>query len=145
MQIHEAAAHLGISRRSLRHYESAGLLTPGRDPNGYRSYAPADLRRAARIRDMIATGFSTREILAMAPCLTDAGAGACSAGLSDLEHKLDQIDRLIADLQARRQATMARIDCFRGALSPQIDEREDPGHDTEDNYPFSDRLSGGKR
>lgn len=145
MQINEAAAQLGISPRSLRHYETVGLLDPGRDLNGYRSYLPVDLRRAERIRDMIATGFSTREILAMAPCLTDEGAGACTAGLADLEHKLDQIDRLIADLQARRQATLDRIDSFRGALSHHSDEREDPGHEPDNDYPVSDRLSGGQR
>lgn len=57
---------------------------------------------------MIATGFTTREILAMAPCLTDEGAGACEAGLTDLRHKLAQIDRLIGDPKARRSATFDR-------------------------------------
>ncbi|MFD1797429.1 MerR family transcriptional regulator [Paracoccus aurantiacus] len=145
MKINEAATELGISPRILRHYENAGLIMPSRDANGYRSYAPADLRRAGRIRDMIATGFSTREILAMAPCLTDEGAGACTAGLADLEHKLDQMDRLIADLRDRRQATLDRIDSFRRTLSPSSDEREKSGHDLQDPYPVSDRLSGGKR
>lgn len=144
MQINEAAKHLGISPRSLRHYEAVGLLTPTRDPNGYRRYGPADLRRAARIRDMIATGFSTREVLAMSPCLSDDGAGACEAGLADLEHKLTQIDRLIADLQARRQSTLERIASFRGALSNR-NEREDPGYDTKYLSAVSDRVPGGQR
>jgi DNA-binding transcriptional MerR regulator len=117
MQIKEASDHLGLSPRSLRHYEQASLLSPSRDTNGYRIYSPADLRKAGRIRDMIATGFSTREILKMAPCLTDDGAGACEAGLTDLEHKLSQIDRLIADLQTRRQTTLERISNFRNDLS----------------------------
>lgn len=144
MQIKEAAKQLRISPRSLRHYEQAGLLSPARDANGYRSYSPADIRKAGRIRDMIATGFSTREVLAMAPCLTDEGAGACEAGLADLEHKLTQIDRLIADLQTRRQATQSRIASFEGALSPRNDEREKPGHDTSYHSPVSDRISGRK-
>ncbi|WP_443069652.1 MerR family transcriptional regulator, partial [Sulfitobacter sp. G21635-S1] len=92
----------------LRHYEQAGLLGPSRDTNGYRSYSPADLRKADSIHDMIATGFSTREILAMSPCLTDEGARACEAGLTDLRHKLAQIDRLIGDPKARRSATFDR-------------------------------------
>lgn len=144
MQIKEAGDQLGISPRSLRHYENAGLLSPGRDLNGYRVYSPADLRRAARIRDMVATGFATREILAMAPCLTDDGAGACEAGLADLEHKLSQIDRLIADLGARRQATQDRIDSFRGALSHRNEKREDPDHEFSNHPVVSDRLSGRK-
>lgn len=117
MQIKEASDLLGLSPRRLRHYEQAGLLSPSRDTNGYRTYSGADLRKAGRIRDMVATGFSTKEILKMAPCLTDIGAGACEAGLSDLEHKLSQIDRLISDLQTRRQATVDRIADFRADLS----------------------------
>lgn len=141
MQIKEAASELKLTPRILRHYEQAGLLEPSRDANGYRSYSPADLRKAGRIRDMIATGFSTREVLAMAPCLTDEGAGACEAGLTDLQHKLSQIDRLIADLQARRSATLDRIESFRSTLSHR-NEREDPGHDTPDYPAVSDRVSG---
>lgn len=142
MQIKDAADHLGISSRSLRHYENVGLLDPARDLNGYRHYSAADLRRAGRIRDMIATGFSTREVLAMAPCLTDDGAGACEAGLADLQHKLAQIDRLIADLQTRRESTQARISAFQGALSHLNDDRESPEHDNQDHPFVSDRLSG---
>jgi hypothetical protein len=94
---------------------------------------------------MIATGFSLREVLGMAPCLTDEGAGACESGLADLEHKLSQIDRLIADLTARRQATQDRIVSFKGALSLHHTEREDPGHDLSDHPPVSHRVSGRKR
>lgn len=68
---------------------------------------------------MIATGFSTREILAMAPCLTDEGARACEAGLTDLRHKLAQIDRLIGDPNARRSATFDRV-CRRRVLLPSV-------------------------
>lgn len=144
MQIKEAATQLKLSARILRHYEQAGLLTPSRDANGYRSYSPADLRKAGRIRDMIGTGFSTREILAMAPCLTDEGAGACDAGLADLQHKLAQIDRLILDLQTRRSATLDRIESFESTLSYRSSEREDPGHESPDHLTVSDRLSGRK-
>lgn len=145
MQIKDAAAQLGISSRMLRHYENAGLLTPGRDLNGYRSYGAGDLRRAGRIRDLIATGFSVREVLAMAACLSDDGAGACEAGLADLRHKLSQIDRLIADLQTRRAATLDRIDSFRGALSHDTHEREVPDNATSIHDAVSDRLSGRMR
>jgi hypothetical protein len=39
----------------------------------------ADLRRAGRIRDLIATGFSTREVRAMAACLSDEAQGHARA------------------------------------------------------------------
>ncbi|NKB84195.1 MerR family transcriptional regulator [Ochrobactrum grignonense] len=113
MQIKEAAERLGITERMLRHYEKAGLMDARRSENGYRSYSQADLRRAGRIRDLIATGFSTREIRAMAACLSDEGAGPCEGGIPQLLEKLEHIDRLRADLDARREAVLGRLAMFR--------------------------------
>ncbi len=117
MQIREAAERLGITERMLRHYEKAGLMEARRSDNGYRSYTDADLRRAGRIRDLIATGFSTREVLAMAPCLSDEGAGPCEDGIPQLLHKLEQIDRLRADLDGKRDAVLDRLAVLREALA----------------------------
>jgi DNA-binding transcriptional MerR regulator len=117
MHIKEAAARVGTSERMLRHYEEQGLLEPHRSENGYRSYSEADVRRAIRIRDLIAIGFSTREVRALAPCLSDEGAGACESGLVDLERKLEHIDNLRADLDRKRAAVLERMSDFRTALS----------------------------
>ena len=117
MQAKEAADILGISPRMLRHYEKEGLLEVTRDANGYRRYAPADLRRAGRIRDFIATGFSTREVRDMLECLTDNGSGPCTAGIGKLEDKLAHVDRLAAELSDRRSAIIARIGELRRALA----------------------------
>ena len=117
MQAKEAADRLGVTQRMLRHYEKAGLMEVGRSTQGYRRYSEADLRRAARIRDFIATGFSTREIRAMRACLSDEGAGPCADGIEQLSQKLEHIDRLRADLEDRREAVLDRIATFRGELS----------------------------
>lgn len=89
MQIKEAAGRLGITERMLRHYEQSGLMDAQRSENGYRSYSGADLRRAGRIRDLIATGFSTREVGTMAACLSDEGAGPCEGGVPQLLESLN--------------------------------------------------------
>jgi DNA-binding transcriptional MerR regulator len=142
MQIKQAAKTLGISERALRHYETQGLLAPGRDANGYRRYDPSDLKRAARVRDLIATGFSTREIRAMAPCLDDDGAGPCEGGLAALEHKLAQIERMIAALQAKRNVVKARIGEFVASLQPQRDEHSNDDDDAKTAGIVSDRFPG---
>ena len=120
----DAAQHLGISQRMLRHYEKAGLMEIGRTANGYRHYSPADLRRAARIRDFIATGFSTREVYAMRACLSDDGSGPCTGGVAKLTEKRDHIDRLIADLQGRRAAVQARLSELEQELSAQTPAKD---------------------
>jgi MerR family transcriptional regulator, copper efflux regulator len=122
MQAKEAAKRLGITQRMLRHYEKAGLMDVRRSENGYRIYSEADLRRAERIYDFIVTGFSTREIRAMAACLSDEGAGPCEGGIEKLSQKLVHIDRLRADLEARREAVIDRLATLRGALSNHLQE-----------------------
>lgn len=109
MRAKEAAEQLGVTPRILRHYEKQGLLEVGRSENGYRVYGPADLRRAARVRDYIGAGFSTREIRAMRACLSDEGSGPCEGGIQQLEHKLEHIDRAIAELAERRDAVLERL------------------------------------
>ena len=115
MQIKEAAARLGITERMLRHYEKAGLMDTRREDNGYRRYSEADLRRAGRIRDLIATGFSTREVRTMTACLSDEGDGPCADGLALMKKKLAHIDRLRADLDTRRAAVLDRIEMLQQA------------------------------
>ena len=117
MQIKEAAERLGITERMLRHYEKAGLMEARRTGNGYRSYSEVNLRRAGRIRDLIASGFSTREVRAMAACLSDEGAGPCEEGIPLLLQKLEHIDRLRADLDTRREAVLHRLSTLRESLT----------------------------
>ncbi|MHB0953366.1 MAG: MerR family transcriptional regulator [Allorhizobium sp.] len=145
MRIQDAAIALQVSPRTLRHYEASGLLSPGRDVNGYRTYTAADLRRAERIRDMIATGYSTREILAIAPCLDDANAGPCHGAVSGLEHKLEQIDRLIGELSQKRLAVVERLDWLKASLgdSNQSSEAVHESHQT--SVSLSHRIPGRRR
>lgn len=119
MQVKEAADRLGVTQRMLRHYEKEGLMDVGRTENGYRSYSETDLRRAGRIRDFIATGFSTREIRSMSACLSDDGAGPCEGGIEKLTEKLQHIDRLRAELEAKRSAVLDRLQALRDGLSDQ--------------------------
>ncbi len=133
MHIKEAAERLGISERMLRHYEKAGLMDPRRSENGYRSYGEADLRRARRIRDLVATGFSTREVRGMAACLSDEGAGPCEGGIVQLIEKLEHIDRLRADLDAKREAVLSRLATLREALADAGDS-DDPQHGAPDGF-----------
>ncbi len=121
MQAKEAADQLGITQRMLRHYESEGLLEVARSVNGYRSYRVADLRRAGRIRDFIAIGFSTREIRGMAACLSDEGAGPCEGGIALMQEKLAHIERLQSELDERRAAVLARMATLQDSLADKVD------------------------
>jgi transcriptional regulator with XRE-family HTH domain len=45
----EVAEAVGVSRQTLRVWESKGLVVPGRSPGGQRQYSEADLERAAQV------------------------------------------------------------------------------------------------
>jgi len=49
----------------LRYYEQQHLLRPERSANGYRRFAPTDVRRAQQIRELLDAGLPTRFIRAV--------------------------------------------------------------------------------
>ncbi|WP_018583677.1 MerR family transcriptional regulator [Salinispora arenicola] len=78
MRIGEAAERVGLSIRTIRHYEDAGLIVPSaRSEGGFRLYTDADLDRLAVVKRMKPLGFSLdemRALLAILDALPAAGA-----------------------------------------------------------------------
>ncbi|NPD32747.1 MerR family transcriptional regulator [Eggerthellaceae bacterium zg-997] len=106
MTVGQVAELAGISTRTLRHYEDAGLLTPARARNGYRVYAPADVRRLSQIMAMRACGMP----LSLIGRITQGSASDLRAALSSHLLSLAVEQRAIADAIARTQAALATIE-----------------------------------
>lgn len=108
MKIGEAARAGGVSARSLRFYEDAGLIVPGRCRNGYRDYCRPTVDRIRIIRSLLESGLPIRLIKEMLPHLADRpDAGADQLGAELLDHIRGYRDRLadrIAGLSAQRSA-----------------------------------------
>ena len=63
MQIGELADRVGLSLRTLRHWEEAGLVSPsGRTEGGFRLYSEADAARVLIIRSLKPCDFSLDEL-----------------------------------------------------------------------------------
>lgn len=63
LRIGEVAARTGLSQRTLRHYDSLGLLIPsGRSLGDYRLYSPEDLSRLLAIQHLKSLGLSLHEV-----------------------------------------------------------------------------------
>lgn len=62
MTVKELANMAGVSARTLRYYESIGLLSPVRTEAGYRLYGDSDARQLARVLAMRACGLSLSTI-----------------------------------------------------------------------------------
>jgi DNA-binding transcriptional MerR regulator len=103
VRIGELARRTGVPTKTIRYYESIGLMPdPSRTSNGYRDYdAPAE-RRLSFIRAAQSVGLSLgeiREVLAF----RDRGEQPCHHVLSLIEeHAVDLAER-IAALEAMRR------------------------------------------
>jgi DNA-binding transcriptional MerR regulator len=103
MQIRDIVRASGVPAKTIRYYESIGLLPPAaRAANNYRRYQAADVERLRFIASARSLGFSLSDI---AEVLTarDQGTAPCSRVLGVLDERLSQLDRHIADLLALRE------------------------------------------
>ncbi|MFF5010189.1 MerR family transcriptional regulator [Streptomyces phaeochromogenes] len=122
MRIGELAARAGTTTRTLRYYESRGLLPARRGNNGYRTYDEGDLRLLRQIRTLQDFGFDLEETRPFVECLR-AGhpeGDSCPASLAVYRRKLGELDALIGELQAVRAHVgeqLARAEASRDELA----------------------------
>jgi DNA-binding transcriptional MerR regulator len=112
MRIGELAARAGTTTRTLRYYESRGLLPAQRSDNGYRTYDDGDLRLLQQIRTLQDFGFDLEETRPFVECLR-AGhpqGDSCPASLAVYRRKLAELDALIGELQGVRAKVGAQLE-----------------------------------
>jgi DNA-binding transcriptional MerR regulator len=112
MRIGELADRAGTTTRTLRYYESLGLLPPAdRSGNGYRSYDEEHLRLLDQIRTLQDFGFGLEETRPFVECLR-AGHPAgdiCAASLEVYRRKLAELDACVDRLQEVRAQVAAQL------------------------------------
>ncbi|WP_345033832.1 heavy metal-responsive transcriptional regulator [Streptomyces sannanensis] len=107
MRIGDLAASSGLTTRTIRYYEQAGLLpVPPRTPGGYRDYPERTTRRLAFIREAQGSGLTLAEIRSVL-ALRDAGTSPCEHVTTLVDRHLADIDRRLAELRATRAALNA--------------------------------------
>lgn len=106
MTIAQAAAATGLSAKTIRYYESIGLIAPPpRQPNRYRRYGVAEIRVLRFVSRARRLGFSL-ETVAELLRLWQAGCGAEPRVKTLAAEHLARLDGQIAALQARREALL---------------------------------------
>lgn len=102
MKIGELAAKGQVTAKTVRYYESIGLMDePVRTGSGYRDYDDEAVERLRFIREAQSTGLSLAEIQSVLE-LKDAGANSCGHTRSLLERHLADLDTQIARLTTAR-------------------------------------------
>lgn len=110
MRVGEVAEQAGVSVRSVRYYEQAGLLRAVRRPNGYREFDGAAVGRVRAIRDLLEAGFTVDEVLSLADCLEAASSTRCGARTAALyREKLARIEAQVATLHQLQQRIHDRL------------------------------------
>ncbi|ROQ65926.1 DNA-binding transcriptional MerR regulator [Streptomyces sp. 840.1] len=111
MRIGELAERAGTTTRTLRYYESRGLLPVRRAENGYRTYDDGDLRLIQQIRTLQDFGFDLEETRPFVDCLRAGhpAGDSCPASLAVYRRKLGELDALIGQLQSVRTEVGAQL------------------------------------
>lgn len=120
MRIGELATSSGLTAKTIRFYEQAGLLTPPpRTPSGYRDYPPTTEARLRFIRTAQAAGLTLAEIASIL-AIRDTGQPPCThvadlihTHLADIDHRIRHLRAARAELTtlARRAAALDPADC----------------------------------
>lgn len=106
MRIGELADVLGINPRTIRFYESKGLLPePARTASGYRSYGEEDAERLTFIKTAQRMGLSLDEIAEII-ALRDRGQQPCGYVMELMRRQVAVLDRQIEDMQRLRQSLL---------------------------------------
>ncbi|MEU5401898.1 MerR family transcriptional regulator [Streptomyces sp. NPDC005963] len=111
MRIGELAERAGTTTRTLRYYESRGLLPARRTENGYRTYDEDDLRLLRQIRTLQDFGFDLEETRPFVECLRAGhpAGDSCPASLAVYRAKLRELDALITELRSIRTQVGAQL------------------------------------
>jgi MerR family transcriptional regulator, copper efflux regulator len=128
MNIGEIAARSGMPPKTIRYYESVGLIeAAARTESGYRTYDERDLRILRFVHRARDLGFSVRAVGELLALWRDPDRTSAEVKELARDHVGD-IDRKIEELQAMRRAVLDLMERCHG------DERPD--------CPILDDLAG---
>jgi Cu(I)-responsive transcriptional regulator len=117
MQIGEVSVRSGIASKTIRYYETIGLVCPARDANGYRDFHENDLHKLVFLARARALGFSIEDCRKLLGLYEDESRESAAVKAMAEEHLRD-IDHKIGQLQEMRGTLSHLIDACRGDDRP---------------------------
>ena len=117
MNISEAARQAGLPAKTIRYYEDIGLVTPPRDPNGYRAFRPRDLHALTFVARARSLGFTIGECRALLHLYQDPTRASADVKEIARSH-LGRIDAKLAELVAMRATLTDLVDACAGDQRP---------------------------
>jgi len=117
LHIGQVARESGLSPKTIRYYESVGLLAPAfRATNGYRLFDPAVLERLRFMRRAQTLGLALKDIRSVLQ-IRDQGRAPCQHILGLIRDQIGAIDAQMGRLTELRSELIALLARLEGAMS----------------------------
>ena len=106
MNISVAAEKSGVPAKTIRYYESIGLIEePSRTEGGYRDYGERDIAVLSFVQRARGLGFPIRDVSALLSLWHDRGRASAQVKELTLSH-ITEIERRIDELRAVRRTLL---------------------------------------
>lgn len=131
MNIGEVAAATGLPAKTIRYYESVGLIdAPARSEGNYRLYDGRQVETLRFVQHARQLGFSVKEVAALVALWRDKRRASADVRRLALQH-LGEIDARIAELKRMRQTLQGLVERCHGDHRPDcpiLDELAEENH-----------------
>jgi len=118
MNIGTVAEKSGVPPKTIRYYESIGLIpSADRQANGYRAYSEIDMHTLHFIKRARGLGFSVEEVRDLLDLWRDRRRSSAAVKALATDH-LKALDRKIAELRAMRDTLGELVERCRGDQRP---------------------------
>lgn len=117
MNIGQTAKKTGLPAKTIRYYEEIGLITPGRDTNGYRAFTEQDHHKLTFLGRARALGFSIEDCRALLALWEDTTRASADVKRIAGEH-LTTIEQKLEELRAMHETLSALVSSCAGDDRP---------------------------
>lgn len=118
MNIGAAARRSGVPAKTIRYYESVGLIAPAeRRDNGYRDYGTAEVETLRFIHSARSLGFPVKAVADLLALWRDRNRASADVRAMAARH-VAEVDARIAELQALRRTLTDLMDRCAGDDRP---------------------------
>ena len=118
MTIGQAAERSGVPPKTIRYYESVGLIDPAaRGENNYRGYGDKEIEILRFINRARRLGFSLKEVEKLLALYRDRKRPSREVKRLALQH-VDDLDRKVVELKTIKKALLQLIEKCRGDDRP---------------------------